>query len=690
MIRRLPILGILLITGLLDLLFRAGWVLPCLVLGAIAGCLLSWWIGRRGAGWPLAACLALALGSVAIWGVEDVSFRRRLFILMQIGQAFFGTWLLMNAWVHRRPGDELPSRMNAAFVIVTFFATALAFHVVHLSLAYALNAAAVVLAAVQLDLVSRRRPQPGGGLTGWAGWLRLLVVLLTAIAGLLFAGLLAPPLSTVSPGGVRDAWHNWQRSHANPGGVPDEDTPAVGMVNAGGHELKAETGESKTRRPPHVAMAYLRPADDASAVQLAAQPLHLRLGAFDQFSNRTWSISMPRAELEDADDGRQDGLVTICSLPGPTVGYTVCTRVARQALLPGIPTLLAIQTPAAATLGNDTMVAPVEIREPFFCYGAVSRLIEWRDVAGGNPEMGDAESRYVRMEAGRLSSLIEQEVTGISGLRMGTAQAIDGIMRYLRQNCRYSLEVSNPQGLHPVENFLTADRRGHCELFATAFVLMARAAGVPARFCLGYCGGEYDRRQRLFVFYADDAHAWAEVYLEEYGWVTVDPTPPGASLAPKVAGSPVRLPREQLPWLDEIVAMERDPLLDSGHGWFNRRWAAEYSGSIVVFGVGTGLVVMVILLLARKRTAVGGGVSGAATARRRLPDFLVRFLRRYSVLGLPIRTGQTLGEYVRVLRDHGLLGKEYDDLIQYAHDVIYGACTRDPDREKEFRRRLRG
>ncbi len=81
-----------------------------------------------------------------------------------------------------------------------------------------------------------------------------------------------------------------------------------------------------------------------------------------------------------------------------------------------------------------------------------------------------------------------------------------------------------------VDDFLFVTREGFCEHFASSFVVLMRAAGIPARVVTGYQGGEYNTMGDYMVVRQRDAHAWAEVYLGERGWVRVDPT---AAVAPE-------------------------------------------------------------------------------------------------------------------------------------------------------------
>jgi TgpA N-terminal domain/Transglutaminase-like superfamily len=72
--------------------------------------------------------------------------------------------------------------------------------------------------------------------------------------------------------------------------------------------------------------------------------------------------------------------------------------------------------------------------------------------------------------------------------------------------------------------FLTETKTGFCQQFATAFAVLARSLGYPTRVVVGFLPGEATERGRYLVR-GTDAHAWPEVYFEEYGWIAFEPTP---------------------------------------------------------------------------------------------------------------------------------------------------------------------
>lgn len=68
-------------------------------------------------------------------------------------------------------------------------------------------------------------------------------------------------------------------------------------------------------------------------------------------------------------------------------------------------------------------------------------------------------------------------------------------------------------------------KRGHCEYFATAMVILLRSIGIPARLVTGYAAGDYNPLTGYFEVRRLNAHAWVEAHFPEYGWVTFEPTP---------------------------------------------------------------------------------------------------------------------------------------------------------------------
>ncbi len=101
------------------------------------------------------------------------------------------------------------------------------------------------------------------------------------------------------------------------------------------------------------------------------------------------------------------------------------------------------------------------------------------------------------------------------------ALAIEGYLRSIP----YTLDLPEPPpGVDLVDYYLFDLQRGYCDYAATAMVVLARAAGLPARLVSGYASGQYSYTTQSFIVTEADAHAWVEVYFTGVGWVEFEPT----------------------------------------------------------------------------------------------------------------------------------------------------------------------
>jgi transglutaminase-like putative cysteine protease len=154
---------------------------------------------------------------------------------------------------------------------------------------------------------------------------------------------------------------------------------------------------------------------------------------------------------------------------------------------------------------------------------------------------------------------------------------IDAVLAMFREQ-QYFYTLQPPiLGDNAVDEFLFGTRRGFCEHYAGSFALLMRAAGIPARIVTGYQGGEYNNVGNYLIVRQSDAHAWTEVWLENKGWVRIDPT---------AAVSPSRIEQgldEALPDDESIFRIQnRNPIFGNllyswdnmQHGWND--WVINY------------------------------------------------------------------------------------------------------------------
>ncbi len=130
---------------------------------------------------------------------------------------------------------------------------------------------------------------------------------------------------------------------------------------------------------------------------------------------------------------------------------------------------------------------------------------------GFNPRTA-ALARQWRQQAGSNDQLLVQRA-----------------LQWVADEFSYTLETPLP-GRDSVDEFLFDQKAGFCEHFSAAFVVLMRNAGIPARVVTGFAGGSRNPFGDYWVVRRMDAHAWAEVWLPQRGWVRVDPT---AMVAPE-------------------------------------------------------------------------------------------------------------------------------------------------------------
>ncbi len=262
--------------------------------------------------------------------------------------------------------------------------------------------------------------------------------------------------------------------------------------------------------------------------------------------------------------------------------------------------------------------------------------------------------------------------------------------KFYREPYVYTLEPPPLGDEDPMDRFLFDTRRGFCEHYAYAFVLLMRAAGVPARVVAGYQGGEINPVNQTVIVHQFDAHAWAEVWYPGRGWVRVDPT---ASVAPErvelgleeavreegtfLAQSPlsplryrsinwinqIRLRYDALTyrWQSWVVSFDGERQLDLLSDWFGelsmRRFAIAFIGSW-----GAVLALVALSLLRQKETH----------RLSALDKVYLRFCDRLARLGLPRQQGEAPGRYAaRVAETWPHLAPDVSRLTGRYEDLAY-------------------
>ncbi len=157
---------------------------------------------------------------------------------------------------------------------------------------------------------------------------------------------------------------------------------------------------------------------------------------------------------------------------------------------------------------------------------------EYKGYSSYADEWSQIESyRKTRDNDGNVVNVTEVSYLSTNLYRLARARDVSN---YLTENYSYSWNLDSiKDGTDPIEYFLSTSKKGYCEHFASAGVMLLRGAGVPARYASGYVLKPYAFKKKGKSYVASiidrNAHAWVEIYLENIGWVPVEVTPGYAS-----------------------------------------------------------------------------------------------------------------------------------------------------------------
>jgi len=120
---------------------------------------------------------------------------------------------------------------------------------------------------------------------------------------------------------------------------------------------------------------------------------------------------------------------------------------------------------------------------------------------------------------------ISRVIQGMDLTRKSPQEILKSVSYFFQKNFKYSL-IQDTEGYSPTPlgDFLLRSRSGHCEYFATASVLLLRAAGIPARYATGYSVQEFSKLETRFIVRSRHAHAWTLAYVDGL-WQDFDTTP---------------------------------------------------------------------------------------------------------------------------------------------------------------------
>ena len=264
--------------------------------------------------------------------------------------------------------------------------------------------------------------------------------------------------------------------------------------------------------------------------------IHWRGVAFDHYERGRWSRSQIAPRTVENVSTPRDGIARHQILSKDTEGFDQDLAVKQEIWLDPFDTdvLFAASMPRAYDVPRVVFRKPKDMRndEMRVDHGSTVHYTVWSELfpppakvlraANGQEPPLFAVYHQVPKEITPETRALAAQITAGLDNNYDKAKAIE---RWLETNLSYTLELADPGKMEPIHFFLFKRKKGHCEYFASAFVVLARIAGIPTRQVNGFLGGEWNEYKGYVAVRAGDAHSWAEVYFPGRGWVTFDATP---------------------------------------------------------------------------------------------------------------------------------------------------------------------
>lgn len=268
-------------------------------------------------------------------------------------------------------------------------------------------------------------------------------------------------------------------------------------------------------------------------VRGAPHPAYWQEATFDTFNGSDW-LEPPGPELPLASHSLPSPLWPPESRGLPEVLWHVSV----QELLPGsIAPLVYTGTPIGLT-AQTTVAGGTFLPKAHALLVPGTPSYTWQLMVPSQPEnLLDAATFLPEAEAPAKDLLVPKELRQeLLPLAESLKQGGRGpwalatrIADYLDQHEVYNPAFVPSRRGDPIGRFVLRSHQGYCDQFSTAFVMLARLDGLPARWVVGFAPGVWDAAAKTETLRAEDAHSWAQVDVAPYGWVQLDPTSGGAA-----------------------------------------------------------------------------------------------------------------------------------------------------------------
>ncbi|MBX9877909.1 MAG: transglutaminaseTgpA domain-containing protein [Candidatus Obscuribacterales bacterium] len=284
---------------------------------------------------------------------------------------------------------------------------------------------------------------------------------------------------------------------------------------------------------------------DQVVVRVGSRAGHYWRGmAFDRYDGHRWTMSRPNATITRV--AGESSAIVLSSLPflsfpsrtrsqdtgqvfyleSDQPNLILAAAVPYQLYFPSgniaVDEYGSLRSPSV--MEHDTMYTVFSL-VPNFNISQLRKMSELNEEAA--QRINKRYSNYLRLPVNLPDKVraLAAEVVGESGNSFVKAERIN---YFLQRTYKYNLKIPpTDEQKDVVTDFLFDQKEGYCEHFASAFVVLCRTQGIPARLVTGFTPGEYNPFTGLWEVKMLDAHAWAEVFIPTVGWMPFDPTPGG-------------------------------------------------------------------------------------------------------------------------------------------------------------------
>ncbi|HEY7774141.1 MAG TPA: transglutaminaseTgpA domain-containing protein [Marinagarivorans sp.] len=345
-------------------------------------------------------------------------------------------------------------------------------------------------------------------------------------------------------------------------------------------------------------------------------PLYLKARVFDQFDGERWSQSKQRLRKQRLKRGHYQAKISsftqALSAQTMLVDYQVHIERPMRSNIPFAETLTELDFPATVVARDafGQWFAPGALHAGTV-YGAQAQLAiinnrlfseltpKTQGVTAANAEaqtlLDEAVQQAQQQRFAELSHYLTlpseldpriaelardnapQSTTDMPQLNQAIA-----LEHFLRNHYEYDFDsIFNSQNYTPLASFLFETRKGHCEYFASALTIMLRTLDIPARLVTGLLAHSQNPLTGYFEVRALDGHAWVEAYVDDTGWVLLEPTAYYPMPEKPVHNGGVTAEKIQQ-YIRELERAEQETSTNGAFSWAATLRRAWYATTLVV------------------------------------------------------------------------------------------------------------